>query len=150
MTEKKLSTDAVAWAYNEFIKDDPERIARFELVRAQSALARSVYDIRNRLKMTREDLAKESGLTPEAIEDIEESDYDGNWDEAVESIIVAFASWVTRVLVPTYKTDKTRPPWDYKKEELTALLDTLRQKGIRADSSAGSGINNGEISDVVR
>jgi DNA-binding XRE family transcriptional regulator len=136
MTEKKLSNDAVAWAYNEFIKGDPERIARFELVRAQSALARSVCDIRNRLNMTREDLAKQSGLTAETIEDIEESDYDGDWGEAIQRINVAFATWVTRGLVPTYKPHKAKQPWDYNKDELTALLETLRQKSIEADSPA--------------
>ncbi|MFH1112831.1 MAG: helix-turn-helix domain-containing protein [Pseudomonadota bacterium] len=135
MTEKRLSTDAVAWAYSEFIKDDPERAARFELLRAQSALAQTIYDIRNKLKMTREDLAKHSGLTPETIEDIEESDYDGDWIEATQNIKMAFTTWVTKVIVPTYKTSKPEQPWDYNKEELIALLETLRQKGIKVKSS---------------
>jgi DNA-binding protein HU-beta len=137
MTEKKLNTDAVAWAYNEFIEDDPERVARFELVRAQSALARSVYDIRNRLKMTREDLAKQSGLTVETVEDIEESDYEGDWGEAIKKINVAFATWVTNVLAPTCEPTKPEQPSDYQPEELGALLKTLRQKEIKPDSSAG-------------
>jgi DNA-binding protein HU-beta len=137
MTEKKLNTDAVAWAYNEFIKDDPERVARFELLRAQSALAQSVYDIRNRLKMTRDDLAKQSGLTAETVEDIEESDYDGDWGEAIKRINEAFASWVTKVLVSNHKPSKPEQQSDYRPEELAVLLKTLRQKEIKPDSSAG-------------
>ncbi|MBI4963052.1 MAG: hypothetical protein HY913_07245 [Desulfomonile tiedjei] len=100
MNEKKLSTDAVEWAYNRYIKDDPERVAHLELVRKQAALAQQVYDVRNKLRMTREDLAEFSGLTAEAIEDIEESDYDGDWDEAIERINGAFRLWVTDVILP--------------------------------------------------
>jgi DNA-binding XRE family transcriptional regulator len=87
--------------------------------------------------MTREDLAKQSGLTAEIIEDIEESDYDGDWSEAIQRINAAFATWVTKVLGPTYRAQKTRQPWDYNKEKLAALLETLRQKGVKLDSSAG-------------
>lgn len=137
MTEKKLSSDAVEWTYKEFIKDDPERVARLELVRARSALARSVYDIRNRLGMTREDLATHSGLTPETIEDIEETDYDGNWDQAIERIKVGFGEWLTDVVAPTYKPNKPEQQNHYRTEELAVLLDTLRQKEIKFHSAGG-------------
>jgi hypothetical protein len=50
--------------------------------------------------MTREDLAEYSDLTPEIIEDIEESDYDGDWDEAIEKINSAFHHWFTGVILP--------------------------------------------------
>lgn len=138
MTEKKPSTDAVAWAYNEFVGDDPERKARFELVRAQSALARSVYNGRKRLRMTREELAQHSGLTSEAIEDIEESDYDGDWIEAIRKIEVAFTTWVTKMIAPTYKGSGQEQPSDYRPEELATLLETLRRKDLKLDSSAGA------------
>ena len=55
-----------------------------KLLREQSALAQQIYDIREKLRMTREDLAEFSGLAPEIIEDLEESDHDGDWDEAIE------------------------------------------------------------------
>ncbi|MGB6067704.1 MAG: hypothetical protein WBG50_23100 [Desulfomonilaceae bacterium] len=100
MTEGKRSSDAVEWACNQYIKNDPERVAHLELLRKQSALARQIYDIRNRLHMTREDLAEFSGLTPEAIEDLEETDYDGDWDEAVNKINRAFHCWVSDVIIP--------------------------------------------------
>lgn len=100
MTDKKLSTDAVEWMYDRYIKDDPARIAHLELVRKQADLAQQIYDIRNKLHMTREDLAEFSGLTAETIEDIEESDYDGDWNEAIERINHAFRHWFTNVIVP--------------------------------------------------
>ncbi len=100
MSEKKLSTDAVEWAYNRYIKNDPDRGAHLELLRKQSALAQQIYDIRNKLHMTRDDLAEFSGLTSEAIEDLEESDYEGDWNEAIDRINHAFHHWFTKVIVP--------------------------------------------------
>lgn len=49
--------------------------------------------------MTREDLAEFSGLTPETVEDIEESDYDGDWEEAVALMNKAFRVWVSDVIL---------------------------------------------------
>jgi DNA-binding protein HU-beta len=100
MSEKKVSCDAVEWAYNKFIKGNPEREAHLEVIRRQTDLAQQIYDIRRKLHMTREDLAEFSGLTPEIIEDLEESDYDGDWDEAINRINTAFHQWFTDVIVP--------------------------------------------------
>lgn len=100
MTEKKLSTDAVEWAYRRYIKNDPERVAHLEVLRKQADLAQQIHDIRNRLRMSREDLAELSGLTAETIEDLEETDYEGNWDEAIERIKRALERWITEVIIP--------------------------------------------------
>ena len=69
-------------------------------MKVQADLAGQIYSIRNRLHMTREDLAEFSGLTAEIIEDLEESDYDGDWDEAIEKINKAFHHWFTGVILP--------------------------------------------------
>jgi DNA-binding XRE family transcriptional regulator len=100
MSEKRLSSDAVEWAYNRYIKGNPEREASFKEAGRQADLAQQVYDIRNKLRMTREDLAEFSSLTPEDIEDIEESDYDGDWDEAIQRINSAYRHWFENVILP--------------------------------------------------
>ncbi len=100
MSEKKLSDDAVGWMYNRYIKDDPERIAHLELVRRQGDLAQQIYDIRTTLHMTREQLAEFSDLTADTIEDLEESDYDGDWDEAIKKVNIGFHNWFTNVILP--------------------------------------------------
>lgn len=100
MNEKRLSTDAVDWAYHKYIKNDPRRVTHVKLLRERSALAQQIYDIRNRLHMTREDLAEFSGLTPETIEDLEETDYDGDWSEAIDKINSAFRQWFQDVILP--------------------------------------------------
>ena len=100
MPKKKLSSDAVEWAYNRFIKGKPEREASLAETSRQSDLAQQIYDIRTRFRITREQLAEFSGLTAETIEDLEESDYDGDWDEAIKKINAGFHNWFTKVILP--------------------------------------------------
>jgi DNA-binding XRE family transcriptional regulator len=103
MSEKKLSSDAFEWAYNRYIKGKPEQEAAFKEAGRQADLAQQVYDIRTRLHMTHEDLAEFSGLTAAAIDDIEESDYNGDWDEAISKINSAFRQWFHNVILPASK-----------------------------------------------
>ena len=100
MSEKKLSSDAVEWMYHKYIKDDPERMAHLELLRRQSDLAQRIYNIRHKFRMSREDLAEFSDLTLETIEDLEESDYEGDWDEAVNKVNAGFQKWFANVILP--------------------------------------------------
>lgn len=100
MSNKKIVTDAYQWSYNRYVKGDPDLVDFAQEIRAKGLLAQQIYDIRNRLHMTREDLAEFSGLRPEAIEDLEDSDYDGDWNEAIDRINHAFHHWFTDVIVP--------------------------------------------------
>jgi DNA-binding XRE family transcriptional regulator len=100
MEEKKRSCDAVEWAYNQYIKGDPEMEAYCEELGVHSDLAQQIYDIRTRLRMSREELAELAGLTAEAIEDLEETDYEGCWQEAIEKINHAFRQWFHTVILP--------------------------------------------------
>ena len=100
MEKKKLSSDAHRWMYDRYIRDDPEAQAFLKTVKIQADLAGQIYDIRHRLHMTREDLAELSELSPEIIEDLEESDYDGDWDEAIRKVNQAFHNWFANVILP--------------------------------------------------
>ncbi len=100
MSSKKIVTDAYQWSYDRYVKDDPDLVDFAKDIRTKALVAQQIYDIRNKLHMTREDLAEYSGLTPEAIEDLEESDYDGDWNKAIDRINHAFHHWFTNVIVP--------------------------------------------------
>lgn len=100
MNEKKRSSDALEWAYNHYIKGDPEMERYFEELGVQSKLAQQIYDIREKLNMTREQLAEFSGLSSETIEDLEETDYEGNWEEAIDKINRGFHNWFTNFILP--------------------------------------------------
>ena len=100
MSSRKIITDAYVWSYDRYIKDDPELVEFAAEMRVRGGIAQQIYDIRCKLHMTREDLAELSGMTPDTIEDIEESDYDGDWDEAITRINRAFHHWFTNVILP--------------------------------------------------
>lgn len=100
MSSKKIVTDAYQWSYDRYVKGDPELVEFASEMRVKAGIAQQVYDIRNKLHMTREDLAEFSGLTAETIEDIEESDYDGDWNQAIDKINSAFRHWFQEVLLP--------------------------------------------------
>jgi len=105
MEERKVSSDAHQWMYKRYIKDDPDAQAFLKEVKVQADLAGQIYSIRNKLRMTRDDLAEFSGLTPETIEDLEESDYGGDWDAAIEKINRGFHNWFTNVILPRCPDD---------------------------------------------
>lgn len=121
MNEK--SSDAVAWAYNRYIKGNPEREASFEEAGRQADLAQQIYDIRNKLHMSREELAELSGLTAEAIEDLEESDFDGSWKEATTKINMAFRQMGELCFVTTSEIEsKPRTTRKFTKAELISQI----------------------------
>jgi DNA-binding protein HU-beta len=116
MEEKKLSSDAHQWMYNRYIKDDPEAQVFLKEVKIQADLAGQIYAVRHRLGMSREDLAEFSGLTPEVVEDLEETDYDGDWSQAITAINRAFHKWFTTVILPASKMT----PEDYSVKVVSA------------------------------
>jgi len=100
MEKNNLSSDAYQWTYERYIKGDPEIQEFLREVQIKADLSGQIYSISNKLRMSREDLAELSGLTSEAIEDLEESDYDGSWEDAIERINRAFQLWFASVILP--------------------------------------------------
>ncbi|MGB6067273.1 MAG: XRE family transcriptional regulator [Desulfomonilaceae bacterium] len=78
MDEKKYSSDALRWMYNEFIGNDPERIASYQEERIKAEIARQIYDIREQVALTQKQLADLVGTTETVIDDLEEADYEGD------------------------------------------------------------------------
>jgi len=101
MEDKELGHDACQWTYNRYIKKDKNCFEFLEDVKVQADLAGQLYEIRNTLRMTREDLPEFSGLTSDVIEDLEESDYDGDWDAAIMLTNKGFERWIKEIIVPT-------------------------------------------------
>ncbi len=50
--------------------------------------------------MTREEPADISRLTAETIEGLEESDYEGDWDETIRKVSAGFPNWFANVILP--------------------------------------------------
>ena len=100
MEKNNISSDAYQWTYERYIKGDPEIREFLGEVRIKADISGQIYSVRNKLRMSREDLAEFSGLTSDAIEDLEESDYDGSWEDAIERINRAFQIWFASVILP--------------------------------------------------
>jgi transcriptional regulator with XRE-family HTH domain len=64
--------------YDEFIGNDPERIASYQEERIKAEIARQVYDLREAAGLSQEELAELAGTTPTVIDDLEEADYEGD------------------------------------------------------------------------
>ncbi len=79
MKKKRLSTDAFQWAYDRYIKGDPEMEKYLEELGVKADMARQVYNLRNQAGLTRDQLAKLVGTDPSVIEDMEEADYEGDF-----------------------------------------------------------------------
>lgn len=85
---------------DDMIGDDSEMreaIAREGVI---AAMAQAVYDARNTAGLTHEGLGKLVGVDPQVIDDIEESDYDGDPLPIVQRIADALGAYVEVRLVP--------------------------------------------------
>lgn len=77
MDEKRYSSDALKWMYDEFIGNDPEQIVSYQEERIKAEIARQVYDLREEAGLTQQQLAVLVGTSETVIDDLEEADYEG-------------------------------------------------------------------------
>jgi ribosome-binding protein aMBF1 (putative translation factor) len=78
MDETPPRRDAFDWMYDEFIGNDPERIASYQEERIKAEIARQVYDLREAAGLSQKELAELAGITSTVIDDLEEADYEGD------------------------------------------------------------------------
>ncbi|HEV8717179.1 MAG TPA: XRE family transcriptional regulator [Candidatus Binatia bacterium] len=77
-TKKKIKSDALQFAYDRYIGNNPERIASFEEELANAELARKIYNLRTKAGLTQGQLAKLVGTTAAVINQLEEANYEGH------------------------------------------------------------------------
>lgn len=76
--KKKFTSEALQFAYNRYIGDNPERIASFEEELANTEIARKIYDLRTQAGLTQGQLAKLVGTTAVIMRQLENADYEGH------------------------------------------------------------------------
>lgn len=111
MEEKKLSSDAYQWACDRYIKGDPEMEEYFGELGVKADIARQLYHLRDQAGLSREQLARMVGVEESVIEDIEESDYEGDFLAMASRIAIALHRKVEVRLVPAESTDSIAVPW---------------------------------------
>ena len=78
MEKQKPPSDAFEWLYNEFIGEDPERVASYQEERIKAEIARQIYDLRDSAGLSQRELADLVGTSETVIDDLEEADYEGD------------------------------------------------------------------------
>jgi DNA-binding XRE family transcriptional regulator len=85
----KIKSDALQFAYNRYIGNNPERAASFEEELANAELAHKIYDLRTKAGLTHGQLAKLVGTTAAVIRQLEEADYEGHMMAMLNRIATA-------------------------------------------------------------
>jgi ribosome-binding protein aMBF1 (putative translation factor) len=75
--KNKQTDDAVEILHRRFVKDDPEKIAELEKIRADNDVARKIHDLRMKSGLSQREFAKLVGTTASVICRLEDSDYEG-------------------------------------------------------------------------
>jgi DNA-binding XRE family transcriptional regulator len=78
MARRKNSSPALQYVHRRFFAGKPEHLAELEEARASAEVARKVYALRTRAKLTQKELAARVGTTPSVISRLEDDDYDGH------------------------------------------------------------------------
>lgn len=74
----EIRSEALAYLYELYYKDHPERLASLEEEMINVEVAQCLYDLRSETGLTLEQFAVAVGVEPSVIEDLEEADYEGN------------------------------------------------------------------------
>jgi len=72
MARKKNTSPALQYIHRRFFEGQPERLAELEEARASAEVARKVYALRTRAKLTQKELAARVGTTPSVISRVSE------------------------------------------------------------------------------
>src|SRR5437899_11661269 len=76
--KKKLTSVALQFVYDRYIKGDPEREESLENELLNAKIAREIYDLRTKAGLTQRQLAKAVGTTASVICRLEDADYEGH------------------------------------------------------------------------
>ena len=97
---RKKTTDAIEIIHRRYFQGRPKMLALLEEARADSAVARKIYDLRIAAGMTQKQLAKLVGTTPSVISRLEDADYEGHSLAMLNRIAAALNKRVKIDFVP--------------------------------------------------
>ena len=100
MSEKKTTTDAVEILHRLYFASHPKMMAMLEEERIKLDIAQQVYDLRESTSLNQAEFAKLVGVERSVIEDLEESDYEGDAFVMLNCIAKALGRQVEVRIVP--------------------------------------------------
>ena len=104
---RKPTRDLIQIIHRRFFEGQPERLAELEEAHALAAIARQVYDLREKAGLSRRALAKLVGTTPAVIRNLEEDDCEEHSLEMLHKIAHALGRRVDIRFLPLRGKRKT-------------------------------------------
>lgn len=89
MPKKTPTTDAVKILHRRYYDRSPARTLDLEAARLNAEIAREIYALRKRARLTQEQLAKLVGTTGSVISRLEDDDYEGHSLKMLQRISLA-------------------------------------------------------------
>jgi len=100
MAGSKNNSAALQYVHRRFFAGQPERLAELEEARASAEVARKVYELRTKAKLTQKELAARVGTTASVISRLEDDDYEGHSLAMLHRIAAALDKRVEIRFVP--------------------------------------------------
>ena len=98
--KRKMTSDAVEILHRRYYDGHPERLAQLEAARASAAIARTVYELRTKARLSQDELARRIGVTRAVIADLEDDDFEGDALGLLQRIAGALNKTVEIRVVP--------------------------------------------------
>src|SRR6266568_2180162 len=98
--KRKPTTDAIEILHRRYYEGKPDRIAALEETEANDAVARKIYELRTKARLTQRQLAKLVGTTASVICLLEDADYEGHSMAMLNRIAAALKQRVEIRFVP--------------------------------------------------
>lgn len=109
MAKRKPTTDGLEIIHRRFFEGKPKQIAALEEARANDAVARKIYALRNDAGLTQRQLAKLIGTTASVICRLEDADYEGHSLAMLNRIAMALDRRVEINFIPL--NSQAHPAW---------------------------------------
>jgi len=97
---RKPTSDAVEIIHRRYFEGHPEKVTLVEEERANAAVARQIYELRQKAGLTQRELARLVGTTASVICRLEDADYQGHSLAMLRRIAGALAKHVEIRFVP--------------------------------------------------
>ena len=100
--DQKRTSDALV-LMDRLTGDDPEILELLEQERANLDIARKIYELRTKTKLSQAELAKKVGTTRSVIAQLEDADYEGHSLAMLRRIAAALEKRVEIRFLPSHK-----------------------------------------------
>src|SRR5262245_34905889 len=78
MKKKRVTTDGLEILHQRYFEGKPKRLAELEEARENALIARAIYKLRTRARLSQRDLAELVGTSTSVICRLEDDDYEGH------------------------------------------------------------------------